>query len=520
MISREDRVEIGHSRKVLSRRAFETVLLLAVGAIFIISNPSVSFIDDEVNIVSAAAAPLHQTLYAFQIGQGLHEHPPLYDVLLHCWMWLTSAAFSMLRLPSIVCYLLGLWLLARAAGKIAGERSALATLWLGALWPFGYHYGRLAAWYPFCFLIVAALTLAYLSLIQQPSISRWSVTMLLGLALVYTNYFGWAMLVCLAIDIVLCHPQDLRRVSGLALASGLLLGIAYLPLWLAFRNELRTGLSFRHTLVATVLLAGFNVYNAFASESVAPWVWVLGIPAFLCVTAELLLVLKYAPLQAKRLLLYGLTLVALMAVLGIATSKRMLPVAAWLLLPVGVTVGVIPRGRGRMVFSGAVAVVMLIGWFGIFARRFYSAPRFVEPWHEVAAEAAERSRSGAVVIGNNPSFFFYLTYALHPPGQPGGWEMLQNSSGSGVFDAEDWIEIGRPLRHEVFLVRGMPGPLSAGPSWDDEQWLNSHCVLMASRQLLRDPAAELKARFLPELGELPWRVRTRDYFCIDHKNNQ
>src|ERR1700730_19332648 len=109
MISWEDRVEIGHSQKVLSRLAFEPVLLLAVGAIFIISNPSVSFIDDEVNIVGAAAAPLHQTLYAFQIGQGLHEHPPLYDGLLHCWMWLTSAGFSMLSLTSIGCYRLGLW---------------------------------------------------------------------------------------------------------------------------------------------------------------------------------------------------------------------------------------------------------------------------------------------------------------------------------------------------------------------------------------------------------------------------
>jgi hypothetical protein len=49
---------------------------------------------------------------------------------------------------------------------------------------------RFAAWYSFCFLIVAALTLAYLRLVAEPKLSRWLVVLLCAIVLVYTNYFG------------------------------------------------------------------------------------------------------------------------------------------------------------------------------------------------------------------------------------------------------------------------------------------------------------------------------------------
>jgi hypothetical protein len=108
----------------LRPRAFEVFLLTALALILYATNARFTFIDDEVTILSAAAAPISQTLQAFRSGTGLHEHPPLYDLLLHLWLYLTHGSFPALRIPSIAFYILGLWLLARAAKKSPAAQAA------------------------------------------------------------------------------------------------------------------------------------------------------------------------------------------------------------------------------------------------------------------------------------------------------------------------------------------------------------------------------------------------------------
>jgi hypothetical protein len=215
--------------------------------------------------------------------------------------------------------------------------------------------------------------------------------------------------------------------------------------------------------------------------------------------------------------LYALLLIAAMAALGIISAKRMLPVAAWLLLPIGVMAENISRGRSRMILIGALAGIAAVGWFGIFSRGYYSAPRFIEPWGQVAVEAASRAESGSFIVGNNPSFFFYLSYALparpQAMGEIGVAHMWQPVNSYGVFDAKDWIRSRFSKRGHVYFVRGAPGPLRDGPAWDAEQALDKWCHFESEKQFLRDPASPLKARFFPELGELPWRVQIREYTC-------
>jgi hypothetical protein len=52
---------------------------------------------------------------------------------------------------------------------MAGERARVYTLILLLLWPYGCHFGRLAGWYSFTFLLVASLTLTYLRYVEHPS---------------------------------------------------------------------------------------------------------------------------------------------------------------------------------------------------------------------------------------------------------------------------------------------------------------------------------------------------------------
>jgi hypothetical protein len=178
----------------------QVVPLLLLGVGLVITNNSVTFIDDESTIVSGAASPLRATLAMFFSGAGKHEHPPLYDMILHFWMRWTGGNFDYLRIPSVIFFLAGLFLLGRASRHFWGSSAGTAIIWAGVLWPFSFHYARLATWYSFSFMLVAGLTLAYFKYLEDQTIGRWAVFFLFGVALVWTNYFGWAILACLAVD--------------------------------------------------------------------------------------------------------------------------------------------------------------------------------------------------------------------------------------------------------------------------------------------------------------------------------
>ncbi len=72
----------------------------------------------------------------------------------------------------------------------------------------------------------------------------------------------------------------------------------------------------------------------------------------------------------------------------------------------------------------SLAAVAAIGWYGVLARVYYATPRFVEPWGDLAVEAGTVSRQGGLVIGNDPSFFLYLTYALRAFRQSTPWRFV------------------------------------------------------------------------------------------------
>ena len=121
------------------RNLFPLVLL---GAGMLYSDRRFTFIDDETLILNGAIQPVRAIFAAFRSGAGMGEHPPLNDLLLHFWLRLTGGAFLWLRVPAMIFFLAGLWMLSRAARRLGGENSATALVWLGALWPYGFHYGR------------------------------------------------------------------------------------------------------------------------------------------------------------------------------------------------------------------------------------------------------------------------------------------------------------------------------------------------------------------------------------------
>jgi len=505
--------------------AQQVVPLLLLGIGLVTTNNSVTFIDDESIILGVASNPLRTTLALFFSGAGKHEHPPLYDILLHFWLRWTGGNFDYLRIPSIFFFLVGLFLLARASRYFTGSSGGVAVIWVGVLWPFGFHFGRLATWYSFSFFLVAGLTLSYFKYLEDQTFGRWAVLFLFSASLVWTNYFGWAILGCLAMDQVLrSRTKEPVATSKALLGTAALLCVSFLPLFTAFRAELPHGLNLHQRALTILANAAFNVFSLFVSESVAPWYWRLSVPAGLAVLFCVALVVWWLPRPARRFLFYSASLMFVMALLGILQTKYLLLLSPWVLLPVGVAIETLKPRWATFGLAAALLTIGAAGWYGIYSRRYYSAPRFIEPWQEVAEDAAAKIRGGATVIATHPSFLFYLTYILRVPSQNGPWRfeglLPESVRHPQVYSPLDWLAAGHPTSGKMVLIRGGRDPGGNQPIDDAARQLDESCGSISSRLRMRDEGYAWKQLFFPQLGEPQWRIEIREYDCNSSNSKQ
>jgi hypothetical protein len=473
-------------------------------------------VDDECDILGRAAQPALQTIKLYLYNAAKLEHPPLYDLILHGWLRLTGGQESLLRLPSIVFFALGAWALSMAAARLGGPKSQLWTLLLMVAWPYGFHFGRLACWYSFCFLIVSLLTLSYLRFVGAPAWGNWAAVVVLALALVYANYFGWALLACLCLDFLVRNFRTIGAWWYRALGTGILVLIFYAPIFRTFLREIHTGVHANHSVTALVFMGIYNFYCIFVSESVAPWFWPIGVPAGIAALSCFVFTLWGSTVPARRFLLYFTGLLVVMTMLGVVTTKRMMLIAAWLILAMAVALGSWSWQRGRRLLAAAVAIVFAAGWFGIVSRKLYAAPHWIEPWESIAQESAGILPSGGVVIGNNPSFFFYLTF-LVPHSETDGFKfggfLPESVRSPGVYDPQLWLSSGSPVGSTTLLVKGQHFDIPEAPTDEAQARLDARCNLISDRRLVHDPGAYLKRRYAPEDGQLDWRIEIREYSC-------
>src|SRR5438105_3654096 len=278
-------------------------LIMLASALFY-TNRWVTLTDDEASFLSAATRNV-TTIFAAARSFAGNAHPPLFELLLHLWLKITGGAFDALRAPAIICFALGLWLLSRVAKQLGGEESGNALVWLGALWPFGFHAGRLAQPSTFAFFLIAAITWQYFRCIRSRVLSHWIIFCILALALLYTNDFGWGLLILLGVDYGwrvpatnLDRPTDLpesarppgRRKIEQILATAAVLAIGFAPRWPIFMRELHAHLVWPHFARFLFLDAAYHFYLLFVSQSVAPWFWRFSIPAAMGIVVLLVFV--------------------------------------------------------------------------------------------------------------------------------------------------------------------------------------------------------------------------------------
>jgi hypothetical protein len=101
--------------------ARQVMPLMLLGIALIVTNSNFTFVDDETSVLGVAAQPVRTTFTMLWSGVSQHGTPPLYDILFHFWLRLTGGTFESLRVPSILFFLGGLFMLARAAVRLAAR---------------------------------------------------------------------------------------------------------------------------------------------------------------------------------------------------------------------------------------------------------------------------------------------------------------------------------------------------------------------------------------------------------------
>ncbi|HET6144177.1 MAG TPA: hypothetical protein VFE02_11770 [Candidatus Acidoferrales bacterium] len=503
----------------------QTIPLLLLGIGLITTNNASVFLSDEATMLGDAARPLSSIANGFFSGAATREHAPLFQILLHFWLKGVQGNFDFLRVPSILFFIAGLFFLARSTRYFTGARGGYAVIWLGVLWPFGFHFARLASWYSFSFFLVAGITLSYFKYLESQTLGRWVPLFLFSAALLWTNPFGWAVLACLALDQVIRwrRKEPAGSAKGLIGTAALLI-VIFVPFISPLRAELSHGILSRANPLSLLASLGFHAFSLFVSESIAPWFWWQSVPAALAILFSLTVTAWWIPAAARRLLLYSGLLLIVMAVLGTLQTKYLLMISPWVLLAAGIAIETEKPRWATFGFAGALLLVGAMGWYGIYAKRFYSAPQFIEPWQEIAANSANQISAGATIIADHPSFLFYLTYYLHLPPQTGPWRfegLLPDAvTHPQVFSSQGWLDSGHPTHGKMVVVRAGRDAGGNEPIDRAVTLLDQSCGSISSRLRARDSGYLWKQRFLPEAGDPLWRIEIREYDCNQTNSKQ
>jgi hypothetical protein len=500
-----------------SRRWHFFLPLLLLAAALFSTDGRITHVEDEVWVIHEAAQPVAGMLGKVLRGEGRHPHPPLSDLVLAGWVRLTDGAPRLVRIPSILFFLGGLWIWSLVAAHLAGPRGQLAALWLGALWPYGFHYGRLANWYALSFLLMGLVTLAYLRLMESRDNNHRLFFLASAIALLYTSFYGWVILACLGVDFVLRQRRDPATNWWALLSVVTILVLAFLPLWPELLAIARANAGSGVPLLERVGWLAAGAWTLFVSESVAPWIWWLGIPAAASGAVACAILARRAPEPARRMFFGGWLLLAGLALLGVGPPRRLLLLAGWMLAPAAVALVRLESRWLRVALAAALAVPAAVGWYGVVVRTHYFAPRFVEPWQQAVDAAMDARGRGAIIVANHPVFFYYLTHRLRDeqsPRPPFTGILPHSVYDRRVMDAPEFLNRHRDEDRSVLFVRGVEPGSSARETENALQALEADCLPLSEQFLLRDPGVAEKRRWLLQVAHREWRIEIRSYACV------
>jgi hypothetical protein len=475
------------------------LILLVYGVLLSLGSRTLTVFEDEASVISMASADAGHTIGLFWSGEGQHEHPPLYDLVLHAWMSFTDGSPAQLRLPTVVFFCVALWLIGATAELLWGRR--LLAVLLGMAWPLGFFFGTPAYWSGLALLCVAGSTWAYFAWRQSGRRRFLAAFVLFGTALVYTNYMGFVFLAGLGLHLLLSRPSP--RSLAEATGAGIVIALAFAPLIPVLFLQVQVG-----TRVGRppLLLLGDGFYLGYAlmvSESVAPWYW----PAAFAI-AGILALLAVAARTPQMYWLLGLLAIPYVSsiLIGIMNNRRLSLFGPWLIL---FLTGLLAGTRFKRTAAVALLLVFGTGWAGILSGRWYATFRHIEPWEEVTSIALALAGPGDLIVSSHPSFYFYAGRQLGWTDRHGTTPLsVEHRSGRDFSGLNDWEQVISG-RERVIYVRSAVNPADLALEQQMVDFLDQHFRLTFDRRYLADSASELKNRFVR--NQPRWRIELRAY---------
>ncbi len=276
---------------------------------------------------------------------AIHDasHLPLYHVMLSYWMRYTGRDLFTIRLLSLLTGLLAVAATHRLLRATAGSGPALDAVLLTSFLAFFVFYTHQARMYALLALLSPCVLWSYWLLqdsTRKPAVWIWLALFVSSVAIIYTHYFGFIILVALGLYHLLIAPKN-RRWWQICLALGCA-GLLFLP-WIPYTISILRS----HHVPASEALSIGGAFTALIA------IYANGQPAILlAATAFLLLRIKALKRSQVYMLFLAFTVFALLlaaneaSALIIARRIRYTIAAGMLLVyALAIVLNMIPRWR-------------------------------------------------------------------------------------------------------------------------------------------------------------------------------
>ncbi|MFQ6015485.1 MAG: glycosyltransferase family 39 protein, partial [Anaerolineae bacterium] len=175
-----------------------------------------------------------QSLPALLTGVSASDHPPLYFLLLHSWLKVVGSSEFSVRFLSLIWGLLLVSMTYRIGRRLLGSAVGLTAALLVAISPFHVWYSQETRMYTMAAFLALLSSYWLWQALQEGRWPTWVAYVLSSVALVYTHFFAWFVLLFQAAFVIWWAWQERRRMllARWCLGQGVTL-LAFLP-WMPF----------------------------------------------------------------------------------------------------------------------------------------------------------------------------------------------------------------------------------------------------------------------------------------------
>jgi mannosyltransferase len=191
--------------------------VLAVAALLrlaLLGHNSIWF--DEAYVVRVALSPWHMIPAVLRAAEF---HPPLYYLLMKAWIGITGFDEAALRFPSACFGLLTVFLTYAVVRRVTSDAVGLLSAGLVAVSPFSVMAGQDARMYALLAALTLASTLLLTDGVERGGRLRWSAYGLVSLAMLYTHYLGFCVLLAHGVWVAWFERRHLRDWAVVAAAA-------------------------------------------------------------------------------------------------------------------------------------------------------------------------------------------------------------------------------------------------------------------------------------------------------------